>query len=107
VADLLLSLAVLLLVVVVVGLVGLALTVLPFVQALEAAERRGLSTTRTGALALAGSGAGLLGSFAAHRAGAPLLDVVAPLAVCWVVPVVAALLPPGAVRAAGRRGAHE
>jgi hypothetical protein len=106
VAELLLSVAVLLLVVVVLGLVGLALTVVPFVQALEAAERRGLSTTRIGALALVGSGVGLLGALVASREGVPLVDVVAPLAVCWVVPVVTALLPRGA-RRAGQRGAHE
>lgn len=105
--GLLSSVAALLLIVVVVGLVVLALTVLPFVRALDAAERRGLSTTRVGALALVGSGVGLLGALVAHGGGAALVDTVAPLAVCWLVPVVTALLPPGAARPGGRRGTHE
>lgn len=81
-----------------------ALTVVPFVVALQGADRRGLSSGRSGALAATTSLLGpLLAVLLAVRTSAPL-----PLA---VLPLLLVLAGPAVVSAApgwlGRRGRHE
>lgn len=81
-------------------LVGL--TVVPFVRAVDLAERRGASPAWAGALTLATIGAGLLLALLVLRSDLPTPLVLVPLLLCWAVPVA---LTAGA--AAGSRGAHE
>lgn len=81
-----------------------ALTVLPFVLALQTADRRDVSG-RVGALSLAGSGAGLAAAaFLALRTSTPLAVAVLPLVGAGVGPLAAAVTPR---RWLGRRGGHE
>jgi len=82
-----------------------ALTVLPFVLALQRAQRRGGSANRAGFLALAGSGAALAAAgLVALRTSAPLPVAAAPLVLAGLGPLCAAVLPRQWL---GRRGGHE
>lgn len=97
------------LVVAVLGAVALALlvalTVLPFVLALQRADRRGLSANRLGAVSLAGSGVALAAvAYLALRTDAPLPVVLLPLVLAGLGPLLAAV---GPRRRLGRRGEHE
>lgn len=96
------------LVVALLGAAGLALlaalTVVPFVLALQQADRRGASTARAGAVALVAS---LLGPVAALllalRTSAPAAVAALPLLVVAAGPVLATAAP----RWLGRRGRHQ
>lgn len=103
--DLLTSTAALFVVVSLLGLAGLGLTVVPFVQATEIAERRHLSTVRAGVLTFAGVGAGLLGALVVYRSSAPRALSLVPLLLCGLGPALVRLLPAGVLT--GRPGAHE
>ena len=82
-----------------------ALTVLPFVLALQRADRRGLSANRVGAVSLAGSGLGTaLAGYLALRTSAPVPLAVLPLVLAGAGPLAAATAPRSWL---GRRGGHE
>lgn len=86
------------------GLVLLVLlTVVPFVVALQRADRQGCSPARTGAVAMAGSLLGLALAGVQSRAGAPPPLVALPLLLALVGPLAARAVP----RWLGRRGGHE
>lgn len=88
-----------------VALAGLvAVAVVPFVVTLQRAERRGVSTTRAGALSLVGSAAALGLALLLGRGGAvPLPVALVVLVLAGVAPVVVDTAPAWL----GRRGAHE
>lgn len=104
--DLLASTAALLVVLALVALVGIGLSVVPFVVAGDLAERRGLSVPRAGALTLLAVGVGLAGALLVLRGDAPPAYALLPLTLCWAVPG-ALLLLAGPGRLGGRRGLHE
>ena len=104
--DLLSSTAAVAVLLVLLSLAGLGLTVLPFVTATRTAERKGLSAVRAGTLTLAAVAAGLVGSLLLLRSDLPAPASLLPLALCWVVPGLLALLGAG-TRLGGRRGLHE
>jgi hypothetical protein len=83
------------------------LVVVPFVVAVDMAERRGFAPTRWGAVTLVGSGLGLLlaGSILQQRYSLLLLTVAAALACTG--PGVVALLDASQKRLGGTQGAHE
>ena len=93
--------------VVLLALVGLALTVLPFATATRTAERKGLSTARAGAATLAAVAVGLAGALLVLRSDRPTTSALFPLLLCWVVPGALALLDERRTGLAGRRGLHE
>ena len=105
--DLLAATAALLVIVGVLALAGLGLTVVPFVVAGERPEARRVSTTRAGAATLVCIGAGLLGAFLVYRSALPVVVAALPLALCWLVPAVLALVDPLRLPFAGRAGRHE
>ena len=85
-----------------------ALTLVPFVVALQMADARGFSTTRWGAVALAGSLLGLALALLVLRSDRlPDLLMVVPLGLTWLGPGCLWLLTPEDVAIGGRAGAHE
>ena len=99
------SLLTLVLVVAVLSALAAALLVVPFVQAVDMAERRGFSTWRWGGLQLLALGLAVLGGYGLRHHN-PL--VLLPFALlCWVVPGALALLSQQDQRIGGRQGAHE
>ena len=88
------------------GLALLAvLTVVPFVRAVDAAERRGCPPTRWGLLAAVGSAVALV--LAAVAASGPRLVGLLAVAAAWLVPLSLALPGRHPARLGGRPGAHE
>jgi predicted membrane protein len=85
-----------------------ALTLVPFVVALRMADERAFSTTRWGAVALAGSLLGLLLALAFYRSDRiPSLATLLPLVLTWTGPAALWLLNGQEAAAGGRAGAHE
>lgn len=101
----LLSALLLALVVLVAASVLAVLTALPFVLAVDLAERRSFSTARWGALQLALALLGLVVGWVALR-HALLLALAVPL-LCWAVPLVLLLLGPDDRAVGGYRGVHQ
>ncbi len=87
-------------------LVGVALTVAPFVAAVELAERRGYAAVRSGVVAAAGPAVGLLVMYAVHRADLSAVLYLPAVLLCWSVPGALLLLAPG-LAIGGRQGVHE
>jgi predicted ABC-type exoprotein transport system permease subunit len=92
--------------------VGLALlaavTLVPFVVALQMAQARAFSTTRWGAVALAFIGVGLLLALVFSRsASVPSAAALLPLVVTWAGPGALWLLTGEEAAIGGRAGAHE
>lgn len=80
-----------------------AAVVVPFVLALQRADRCAVAADRVGALSLAASAAGVLGAWLlATRTSAALPLAAVPLLLGWVVPGVVGVLP-----GLGRRGQHQ
>lgn len=93
--------------VVALGLLALAaVTLVPFVLALQTAERRGFSTARWGAVSLVASVAGVLLVLLVLRSEAPRWGVLPPLVLAWAAPV-ALWATSGSERLGGRAGRHE
>ena len=91
------------------GLVLLAaVTLVPFVLALQMAESRAFSTTRWGAFALVGCGVGLLLALVFYRSDSvPSAAALLPLVVTWAGPGALWLLTGEETAIGGRAGAHE
>ena len=82
-----------------------AVTVVPFVLALQRADRRGISPNRVGAVALLGCAVGLGATvWLALRTSAPVPVTVLPLLLVAAGPLAAGGVP---ARLLGRRGAHQ
>jgi predicted membrane protein len=92
-----------------VGLVALAaLTLAPFVVALQMADARRFSSTRWGAVALAGSVVGLLLALVFYRSDRiPTAAALLPLTFTWAGPGLLWLLTGEEAAVGGRSGAHE
>ncbi|MCW2679408.1 MAG: hypothetical protein JWM62_809 [Frankiales bacterium] len=92
--------------------VGLALlaavTLAPFVVALQMADERAFSATRWGAIALAASLVGLALALLFYRSERiPTLAALLPLVLTWTGPGLLWLLTAQEARLGGRSGAHE
>lgn len=92
--------------------VGLALlaavTLVPFVLALQMADTRSFSCARWGAVALAGSALGLLLALVFSRSDRiPTATALLPLTFTWAGPGLLWLLTGDEARVGGRAGAHE
>lgn len=87
-------------------LAGLLLVVAPFVVAVDAAERRGLSTARAGVVAVAGLGLAAVVALVLLRAGVTPVALALPAVLAWTVPGALSLARPG-LSLGGRSGAHE
>jgi predicted membrane protein len=92
--------------------VGLALlaavTLVPFVVALQMADERAFSTTRWGAISLAGSIVGLLLALVFYRSDRiSTLAALLPLSFTWTGPGLLWLLSGEEAAVGGRSGAHE
>lgn len=84
-----------------------ALTLVPFVVALQRAEVLRVSPMRVGALALVASVAGLvLAAFAVLRTSLPVWQAALLVLLTWVVPLALRIVP-SAPRQLGRAGRHE
>lgn len=83
-----------------------AVTVVPFVLALQVADRRGLAVARWGTLTFAAVLLALAGAFLVRRSSLPTLAALGPLVFGYVGPALAALASPGSVLA-GRPGRHQ
>ena len=92
-----------------VGLAVLAaLTLAPFVVALQMADARAFSTTRWGAVALVGSVLGLLLALLFYRSErVPDVAALLPLTFTWSGPGLLWLLTGAETLVGGRAGAHE
>lgn len=85
-----------------------AVTLAPFVVALQLAERRRFSTARWGALTLAGSVVGLVLVLLLVRSDRlPTAVALLPLLLTWSGPAVLWLLAGDEVAVGGRAGRHE
>ena len=85
-----------------------ALTLVPFVLALQMAEHRAFSTGRWGLVALAGSVVGLGLALVFHRSDrVPDLAALLPLVFTFAGPGILWLLTGEEVAVGGRSGAHE
>lgn len=104
--DYLLAAAVFTLAVAVGLLVLVAVTVVPFVLALQVADRRGLAVARWGTLTLGAVLLALAGAFLVRRSSLPTVVKLGPLAFGYVGPALAALISPGSTLA-GRPGRHQ
>jgi hypothetical protein len=83
-------------------------TLVPFVLALQMAERRRFSTTRWGAVALGGSLLGLAFAFLFYRSDqVPTAAALLPLVLTWTGPGLLWLLTGEEALVGGRAGAHE
>ncbi len=95
--------------IVAVGLVLLAaVTLAPFVVALQMAETRAFSATRWGAFALVACGLGLLLALVFYRSDSvPSAAALLPLVLTWAGPGALWLLTGEEAAIGGRAGAHE
>lgn len=85
-----------------------AVTLAPFVVALQLAERDGLSPARWGAVTLVCSVLGLLVVLLLLRGdGVSTPIALLPLALTWAGPVLLRVVDPQDARLAGRAGRHE
>ena len=85
-----------------------AVTLVPLVLALRMADDRRFSTTRWGAVALAGSALGLLLALVLHGSDrVPDLAALLPLLLTWTGPGALWLLTGEEAGLGGRAGAHE
>ena len=85
-----------------------ALTLVPFVVALQMAERRGFPTGRWGAVALVASLLGLgLALLFSRSDRVPALAALLPLVLTWAGPGALSLLSEDDAEVGGRAGAHE
>ena len=85
-----------------------AVTLVPFVVALQMADSRRFSTTRWGAVALAASGVGLLLALVFYRSDSvPSAAALLPLILTWAGPGALWLLTGEEAVVGGRAGAHE
>lgn len=85
-----------------------AVTLVPFVVALQMADSRRFSTTRWGAVALLGSGVGLLLALVFYRSeSVPSAAALLPLVITWAGPGALWLLTGEEAVLGGRAGAHE
>lgn len=105
--DLLLAAVVLPLIVALALAVLAALTLAPFVVALEMADARRFSPTRWGAVALGASVCALLVTLLGVRSGLPSVLALAPLLLTWLGPGLLWLLTGEQAALGGRAGAHE
>jgi hypothetical protein len=103
----LLSVVVLLLMAAVVLLVVAGLTAVPFVVAVDMAERRRFSATRWGGLQLALLAVAALVFLVGWRHGHLLLLGVPSVLLCWLTPLVLSLLSTDDGALGGYQGAHE
>jgi hypothetical protein len=109
VLDLLVSVVLVVLVAAVGLALAVALTVAPFVVAVDMAERRRFSTARWGGLALAGSGlaAVLLLLALLGRTVGSLFWVLLAVVLGWGTAGALSLLSPAEAEIGGAQGAHE
>jgi hypothetical protein len=91
--------------VLVVAVLLVVCTVVPFVRAVDMAERRGFSTGRWGGAQLVLLAAGALLAYAGLRHTVLLLLPAALL--CWAAPLLLSLLGPRDGAVGGYHGAHE
>ena len=106
--DLLLAVVVFPLIVAVLLAALAAVTLVPFVVALQMADARAFSTTRWGAIALAGSLVGLALALLFYRSDSvPSAPALLPLLVTWLGPGLLWLLNGEEALVGGRAGAHE
>lgn len=106
--DLLLAAVTFPLVVAVVLALLSAVTLVPFVLALQMAEQRAFSTARWGVVALVGSLVGLLLALVFFRSDRiPAPAALLPLTFTWAGPGLLWLLTGDESRVGGRAGAHE
>jgi hypothetical protein len=91
--------------VLVVAAVAVACSAVPFVVAVDMAERRGFSTARWGACQLALLVLAALVGYVALRH--TVLLVVPAVLICWLTPLLLWVLGPQETRIGGRQGAHE
>lgn len=85
-----------------------AVTLVPFVVALQMADNRRFSTTRWGAVALVGSAVGLLLALVFYRSDSvPSAAALLPLVVTWAGPGALWLLTGEEAAVGGRAGAHQ
>lgn len=85
-----------------------AVTLVPFVMALQMADARAFSAARWGAVALVGSVAGLLLALLFYRSDRiPTPAALLPLTFTWAGPGLLWLLTGSETRVGGRAGAHE
>ena len=85
-----------------------AVTLVPFVVALQMADRRGFPTGRWGVVALAGSLVGLGLALVFYRSDRiPTLAALLPLMLTWTGPGALSLLSENDAEIGGRAGAHE
>lgn len=85
-----------------------SVTLVPFVVALRMADERAFSTTRWGAVALAGCAVGLLLALYVFRSDRVSgLAALLPLVVTWAGPAALWLLSGEEAAVGGRAGAHE
>jgi hypothetical protein len=106
VLDLLLTLGMVLLLTVGACLVVLLLGVLPFVIGTDAAERRGFSPDRWGAVCLLGVVLGALVAFWTLKGDHLILLLLPAAALCWAGPALVSLLDASQQRVGGTRGSH-
>ena len=85
-----------------------AVTLAPFVVALQMADRRGFPTGRWGVVALVASLLGLALALVFYRSDRiPTLAALLPLMLTWGGPGALSLLSPDDAEVGGRAGAHE
>lgn len=85
-----------------------AVTLVPFVAALQMAETRRFSTARWGAIALVAIGLGLLLALVFYRSDSvPSAAALLPLVLTWAGPGALWLLTGEEALVGGRAGAHE
>jgi hypothetical protein len=89
----------------VVCVAGIVLVVVPFVLAVDMAERRGFSATRWGAIALVDA-ALVLASVSLVRKHSALVLVLSAL-IAWAVPLALSLMDRSQVRLGGYQGRHQ
>lgn len=104
--DLLLTLGMVVLLTVGACLLGLLMGVLPFVIGIDAAERRGFSTERWGAVCLLGVVLGVLVGLWVLRGDHLALLLLPAALLCWAGPAVLSLLDSSQQRVGGTRGQH-
>lgn len=102
----LLTLLTVALITVAVCLLVIGLVVLPFVTALDLAERRGFSTLRWGTISLLGIALMLMVSYQLLSVGAPWPALLPTPVLGWGGPLALALLDPRQRRIGGTQGAH-
>ncbi len=89
------------------GLAGLLLVVVPYVRTVDVAERRGFSSARAGALAVAGIVLMLGLGYWVISGGHSKVLLLPAIALAWVGLAVAALIDSDQHRVGGSQGLHE